>query len=38
MILESRIEKILQNQEKILADLEEIKKELRIIKVRASVR
>lgn len=36
--LQARLERILKNQEKILEALEEIKKELKVVKVRASVR
>ena len=36
--LDAQIRKVLENQDKILAELEEIKKELQIVKVRASLR
>lgn len=36
--LEEKLDRVLRNQEKILAKLEELKSELQVVKVRASQR
>ena len=36
--LETQVKQVLDNQEKILASLEEIKKELQVVKIRASLK